>query len=112
MELNWENALAWAVMANCEKDETVFQPRWEWDVNFKLDYDGPLGMVYSRFYPPHKNEGSWWEGTLTILFFEEKLFEKEFKCDTLEELRVQVEEFTKNYFEKARLLLLEQAKSL
>jgi hypothetical protein len=96
MELNWDNAKAWEEKAN-EKKEIFDEPKWSWDCNFKLDFDGSLLRVSSRFYPPHKNAGNWWEGTVTVNFLDTELLKKEFKCDTLDELKNEVEKFTKHY---------------
>ena len=96
MELNWDNAKAWEEKAN-EKKEIYDEPKWSWDCNFKLDFDGSLLRVSSRFYPPHKNAGNWWEGNVTVNFLDTELLKKEFKCDTLDELKTEVERFTKHY---------------
>ena len=56
-----------------------------------------LLTVSSRFYPPHKNAGNWWEGAVLVNFLGEELVRKEFKCDTLDELKKEVEKFTKHY---------------
>lgn len=96
MELNWDNAKIWQDQAN-EKKEIPNEPKWEWDCNFKLDFDGSLLGISSRFYPPHYNNGDWWEGNTTVLFFGTKLLTKKFKCDTLDELKNEVEKFTKHY---------------
>ncbi len=104
MELNWDDAKLWQEKAN-EKKEVGNEPKWCWDCNFKLDFDGSLLSISSRFYPPPKNNGNWWEGKLTVRFLGEVILIKSFKCDTLEELQKKVEEFTKHYAEaiKARL---------
>lgn len=96
MELNWNNAKAWEEKAN-EKKEIFDEPKWTWDCNFKLDFDGSLLRISSRFYPPHKNAGDWWEGAVLVNFLGEELLRKEFKCTTLNELKVEVEKFTKHY---------------
>lgn len=96
MELTWDNARAWEVLAN-EKKEIHEEPVWSWDCGFKLDFDGSLLRVSSRFYPPHKNNGNWWEGNVTILFLDDEILKKEFKCDSLDELKKEVEDFVKHY---------------
>ena len=96
MELNWENAKVWQEKAN-EKKEIFDEPKWSWDCNFKLDFDGSLLRISSRFYPPHKNAGDWWEGAVLVNFLGEEILRKEFKCNTLEELKTEVEKFTKHY---------------
>lgn len=104
MELNLENTKAWEEKANIKK-EIYDEPKWGWDCNFKLNFDGSLIRISSRFYPPHKNDGNWWEGSVIVLFLGEKIMKKDFKCDTLDELKLEVEKFTKHYIGciKARL---------
>jgi hypothetical protein len=96
MELTWDFAKVWQLKAN-EKKEVHNEPKWSWDCGFKLDFDGSILSISSRFYPPHKNAGDLWEGTLKVYFFDEEILEKEFKSDTLDELKVEVEKFTKDY---------------
>lgn len=96
MELNWDNAKAWQENAN-EKKEIHDEPKWGWDCGFKLDFDGSLLSISSRFYPPHKNKGDWWEGNLSIVLFGETILTKEFKENTLEELKTSVEKYLKHY---------------
>lgn len=104
MELTWDNAKVWEEQAN-EKKDIYDEPKWSWDCGFKLDFDGSLLRVSSRFYPPHKNAGNWWEGHVLILFLDEEIMRKDFKCDTLDELKTEVEKFAKHYSDgiKSRL---------
>lgn len=104
MELNWDNARHWQAAANKSK-EIHDEPEWSFDCNFKLDFDGSLLSISSRFYPPHYNKGDWWEGNVKVLFLGQELFKKGFKCDTLDDLKIEVEKFTKNYADliKARM---------
>jgi len=64
-----------------------------------------LLSINSRFYPPHKNKGDWWEGNLSVVLFGETLLTKEFKENTLEKLHDSVEKYLKHYVGciKARL---------
>lgn len=101
MKLNWENAEAWQDKAN-EGKKIFGEPKWEWDCGFKLDFDGSLLRISSRFYPPHKNAGDWWAGTVSVLFFDDNILEKKFKCNTLDELKDEVEKFVKHYSEVAK----------
>lgn len=96
MELNWDNAKQWQDKANKSK-EIHDEPKWRFDCNFKLDFDGSLLRISSRFYPPHYNKGDWWEGKVTLFFIGQELLKKEFKSDTLDELKNEVEKFTKHY---------------
>lgn len=104
MELNWDNAKLWQEQVN-EKKEIYDEPKWRWECGFKLDFDGSLLRVSSRFYPPHKNTGNWWEGNVTVYFLDEELLKKKFKCDTLEELKTEVEKFTNHYAKAIRARL-------
>lgn len=87
--LNWTQARAWEEVANAGGSEI----RWRFDCNFKLDYDGPMLVVSSRFYPPHKNDHDGWEGTVNICCAgdEEAMVSKIFRCSSLDELRTEVE---------------------
>lgn len=87
-------------------DPTVHRegPRWCFDCGFKLDYDGPLVDVCSRFYPPKTHYGSTWDGTASIMLFDEVIAEKKFDCASLEELKQQVEAYVQsiaNHFKAA-----------
>ncbi len=105
MELNLDNAKIWQEKAN-EKKEIFDEPKWQWDCNFKLDFDGSLLRISSRFYPPHKNAGNWWEGYTAVLFLGKEIFKKEFKFDTLDELKTEVEKFTKHYSQSVKSRLI------
>jgi hypothetical protein len=91
INLNWPEANAWETLVNSDKHK-FSEPTWRWDCNFKLDFDGPLMSIRSRFYPPHKNNHNGWEGTVTVYDMRGKELEnKAFKTDTLEQLHKEVE---------------------
>ena len=96
MEMNWDNARAWEKKANIEHEDNGF-PKWSFDCGFKLDYDGGLLSVESRFYPPHMNNHDGWEGGVRINLLFDNLIEKTFKTDSLDDLKDQVEDFLKGY---------------
>ena len=49
MTNQWDEAWSWASKVN--KLREFFQdPKWSWDCGFKLDFDGPLVHIESRFY--------------------------------------------------------------
>lgn len=107
MKLNWDNANLWQEKVNEEK--IIYnEPKWSWDCNFKLDFDGSLINVSSRFYPPHKNEGDWWEGNVTILFLEDEILKQEFQCNSLDELKDEVEEFVKIYINTLKTKIMQK----
>lgn len=69
-------------------------PKWSFDCGFKLDYDGSLVTVSSRFYTCMNNEKvSNWSGKLSVSFCERQLFEKEFKANDLDELKKLVDNY-------------------
>ena len=89
---SYEEANEWANKANENKDEYDV-PRWSFDCGFKLDFDGSLLCISSRFYPPKTHYGPQWDGTVSIMKGDVTLFEKEFETNSLDDLRVQVEEY-------------------
>ncbi len=90
---DWEEARTIEAKLNTGKDEDDPQPLWKFDCGFKLDYDGQLIGVCSRFFPPTTHNGPTWDGTVTISFLQKEICSKKFDCDTLEELHTQVEEY-------------------
>lgn len=86
----------WADEANGTRKEFE-SPMWRWDSGFKLDFDGPVLGFSSRFYPPKSHYGKKWDGSLTVHVMGLEILRKEFECETLEELRSQVEAFTEDY---------------
>lgn len=104
MELNWDNATQWQVAANKGK-EVYDEPKWGFDCGFKLDFDGSLLSISSRFYGPNKNTGDWWEGALHVNFLGQEILKKEFKCDTIDELKIEVEKFAVEYANAALVKL-------
>lgn len=100
---DWDEANALQAKMNEGKgDEEEYrnQPRWRFDCGFKLDFDGPLLDVSSRFYPPKSHYGATWDGGVSITMFGQDIASKKFDCTTLEELRVQVEGYVKEIADK------------
>jgi len=95
MELNWEEAEEWIDKSNIKKE--YYEPKWKFDCGFKLDFDGSLVRVSSRFYPPHKNTSNIWEGKIQILILNNTIIEKEFKNINLDLLKIDVEDFIEHY---------------
>ena len=100
MKLDWYEASKWAREANrgkCEHEEPV----WSWDCNFKLDFDGPLVDVSSRFYPPTSEEPGW-GGKVTINVRGDCVIERRFEAETLDLLKQEVEDYVSACSTKAR----------
>ena len=96
---DYDAADKWADDSNAGK-EGWSHPLWKWDCGFKLDFDGPVLRFSSRFYPPKTHCGSKWDGTVTVFVFDREVAEKKFECESLDDLRSQVEAFTNEYAEK------------
>jgi|JI10StandDraft_1071094.scaffolds.fasta_scaffold66913_7 hypothetical protein len=99
---SYEEAYKWAEDANTEREEWR-DPKWRFDCGFKLDFDGPLVRVSSRFYPPKTHYGPTWDGTVSIMVGDHDVIEKKFDCKTLDELHDSVEK----YVSSVRLKLIE-----
>jgi hypothetical protein len=95
---DWDAAKAWEGKANENADHG--DPMWRWDCGFKLDYDGGLIQVSSRFYPPKSHYGPKWDGDCTIRCSDKEVGKKHFECDTLEQLRTEVEAYVKTFEDK------------
>jgi len=102
---DWDKANEWQDNANQSAEGK--DPKWRWDCGFKLDYDGSLVTVSSRFYPPKTHYGSKWDGCVGISLLQEELVTKKFEENTLEELKIAVEEFV-NGFTKRILQFTEE----
>jgi hypothetical protein len=93
---DYDAADKWADEANGTREKRE-SPMWRWDCGFKLDFDGPVLSFSSRFYPPKSHLGDKWDGTLMVNVMGREILRKEFECETLEDLRSQVEAFTEEY---------------
>lgn len=93
MTLDWENAKKWEEYVNRDK-EIYNEPKWSFDCGFKLDYDGSLLSINSRFYPPAYNNDKW-EGKLKINILDKNIITKNFKSDNLDDLKDQIEKYVK-----------------
>lgn len=86
----FQAAYKWAEKVN-QAPKTVCE--WSWDCGLKLDYDGNLCSISSRFYPPHKSAESYgkWHGTIHVSVKEYEINTKKVEAKTLDELQVIVE---------------------
>jgi hypothetical protein len=76
------------------------EPKWSFDCGFKLDYDGGLLSIGSRFYPPKSHYGPTWDGTVHVYLLDKTIGEKKFDCQTLDELKQQVDEYVNGIIAK------------
>lgn len=108
---NSDDANKWQNLANeedpdCEDSNpfNMFRPKWRWDCGFKLDYDGGMLSISSRFYPPKTHYGETWDGTVGVYLLGEMIREKKFDCETLEQLKQEVEGYVQSLEEKLKNL--------
>jgi len=96
----WEAAYKWQEEVN-EKDNLL---TWSWDCGLKLDYDGEVCSISSRFYPPHKSSSEYgkYHGTISVLIrnSDECLHKYEIEANTLDELKIAVEDYVSKIIEK------------
>ena len=91
-------------LENCPKDwneakiwineyEKYYQDEWSFDCGFKLDFDGGIVSILSRFYPPKSFYGKTWDGNSTVFVKGKEVVCKKFDCETFQELVKHVELF-------------------
>ncbi|MBN8833732.1 MAG: hypothetical protein J0H76_05065 [Sphingobacteriales bacterium] len=88
-----------------DREDLPFNPTWKFDCCFKLDYDGSLVRISSRFYPPKTHYGATWDGNVTVYFLGEKVSKRAFDCPTLDELKSQVEAYVKSITDNLKVAL-------
>lgn len=95
----------WADERNSKNNGSVI---WSWDCGLKLDFDGDLVSVSSRFYPPHKSHADFgkYYGSVNVRIVEKDIYKKEFEADTLSELCTNVENFVMNISEEIEKSIL------
>lgn len=74
--------------------------KWKFDCGFKLDFDGSLIRISSRFYPPKTHYGTTWDGTVSIFMMDREVAEKKFDCNSLSELKSQVESYVNSIIKR------------
>jgi len=96
----WDAAYKWQEEANGE-DNLI---KWSWDCGLKLDYDGDVCRISSRFYPPHKSSSEYgkYYGTISVMIgdAEEYLHEHEIEAGTLDELQNLAEDYVSKTLDK------------
>ena len=86
--MNWDNAYKWADEANENKDIESIEPRWAWDCGLKLDFDGGLLRVSSRFYQVGDNI---FDGSVSFMIGDTMIFNREFSSRHIDILKDHVE---------------------
>jgi hypothetical protein len=101
---NFDEAYRWLDKVNADKNE-FNEPFWSFDCGLKLNFDGQILGVFSRFYPPTKWYGMKWDGTVSIKLLGETINKESFECETIDELKKAVEKFVKEYIERLSAFL-------
>lgn len=102
---NWDKAEATINQLNNDVDFVDIEygnPKWSWDCFFKLDYDGGIVVISSRFYPSGSTTSVAFEGTVSILLMDKIIQKKEFKCENLTVLKQEVDEYVNEFLTKLR----------
>ena len=96
----WNSAYKWQEQSN--KEDNLI--KWSWDCGLKLDYDGDVCCISSRFYPPHKSSSDYggYNGTISVIIGdgEEYVHEHEIEAKTLDELKNLAEDYVSEILEK------------
>lgn len=96
----WEAARKWSEEAN--RDDFII--KWSWDCGLKLDYDGDVCRICSRFYPPHKSSAEYgkYHGTISVMIGDgvEYLHEHKIEAATLDEVKSKAEDYVSKILKK------------
>lgn len=96
----WDAAYKWQEQAN-EDNKLI---KWSWDCGLKLDYDGDVCCICSRFYPPHKSSAEFgkYHGTISVMIGDaaEYIHEHEIEAKTLDELKKLTEDYVSKILDK------------
>lgn len=98
----WEMAQRWLNEANADKHNGFDEPRWSFDCGFKLDFDGGLIRVSSRFYGSLDNSYS---GSVSFCILDNDIFEREFSSRSIDILKEDVEKYVRSVFYNIEELL-------
>lgn len=79
-----------------EGKEEFAEPMWSFDCGYKLNFDGGIVTVSSRFYPPKTHYGATWDGAVTIRVLNGEELKRKFDCPTVDQLKSEVEDYIKS----------------
>jgi len=100
---SWEEAKK--IQEQLNEGNNGYGPQWGFDCGFKLDFDGPILHVSSRFYPPKTHYGATWDGTVDFMLLGQDINTKKFDCETLDELQKQVTEYVNGLSSQIKALI-------
>lgn len=101
--MNWDNAKTWADAANENKQPDWAEPNWSWDCGLKLDFDGGILRVSSRFYQVREDV---FDGSVSFYIGDAELFNREFSSKHIDYLKKEVEEYVKAVTENIKQLCI------
>lgn len=102
--MNWDQAREWEEKANAEKQISEIEPHWSFDCGLKLDYDGGLLRVSSRFY---QTGNDIYDGSVSFIIGDTEVFNREFSSRHIDVLKTEVEKYVKIVAERIQLLCQE-----
>lgn len=89
--MKYEQQSVWAEQANKDKEGEFQNPRWSWDCGSKLDFDGGLLRICSRFYSIGVDDVR--DGSMAFYIGDEEIFSREFSSRHIDVLRADVEAY-------------------
>lgn len=85
-----EEAIAFCKKQNTNYDNRFEAPIWTYDCGYKLDFDGPLLRISSRFYPPTTHFGPKWDGKMQVMLMSKEIATYSLEADSADELAERV----------------------
>lgn len=104
---DWVEANLWIEKANAP--DLGHSIKWSFDCGFKLDFDGGLLTISSRFYPPKTHYGNSWDGKVTIRLGGKIVETKEFDYKTFNQLILAVEFYIKQVTKRVETVFNKEA---
>lgn len=105
MKLTEDNAQLWVHQANKDKEGG---PTWDWDCQFKLDFDGDVLSIASRFRRSDRHgplDGAW-EGTVWVYLLSNLITQQGFKGKDVNEIRDKAEAYVQDLATKIKAAIL------
>ncbi|NCU33112.1 MAG: hypothetical protein EOM23_09330 [Candidatus Moranbacteria bacterium] len=94
----WDAAYSWLREVN--SDDNLC--KWSWDCGLKLDYDGDICRISSRFYPPHKSSAEYgkYSGSISVYIGDDEIYKHEVEASSLDDLKAISEGYVTKIIER------------
>jgi len=100
--MNFEEQNKWTDDANKDKENYHGEPTWGWDCGSKLDFDGGLLSVSSRFYPCGNDI---FDGSVSFYLGDNQVHCREFSTRHIDILKKDVEKYVNDVFGNLLILI-------